>query len=154
MGCGFVREPVIPCDLVPFIQTAYSAILVVGTRAIGYIRSLEETVRLLEHKLAPLEGRSAADHMKYQTHLETKVVGLNAENQRLREGQRWIPVSEKLPDSTGEYMVSVLDIDHYPDVGIALYTDETYADESGTWNINDGWVTHWRPLSDPPQEGE
>ena len=39
----------------------------------------------LEAELAPLEGRSAAAHMKYQGELETKVVKLTKERDKLRE---------------------------------------------------------------------
>ena len=39
----------------------------------------------LRAELAPLEGRSAVDHMKYQGELETKVVNLTKERDALRE---------------------------------------------------------------------
>ena len=51
-----------------------------------YSCELDKTVADLNAKLAPLEGRSAADHMKYQGELETKVVKLTKQLAELRSG--------------------------------------------------------------------
>ena len=50
-----------------------------------YSCELDKTVADLNAELAPLEGRSAVDHMKYQGELETKVVNLTKERDKLRE---------------------------------------------------------------------
>ena len=77
---------------------------------------------------------------------------LTAENAALREKQRWIPVTERLPERD----VQVLG--WYKDNPFSQYRHEVVA-----WNGN-GWVfvyahryvtnvTHWMPLPDAPEEG-
>ena len=77
---------------------------------------------------------------------------LTAENAVLREKQRWIPVTERLPERD----VQVLG--WYKDNPFSQYRHEVVA-----WNGN-GWVfvyahryvtnvTHWMPLPDAPEEG-
>ena len=75
-----------------------------------------------------------------------------AERDALREKQRWIPVTERLPERD----VQVLG--WYKDNPFSQYRHEVVA-----WNGN-GWVfvyahryvtnvTHWMPLPDAPEEG-
>lgn len=65
----------------------------------------------------------------------------------LESAQRWIPVSERLPDN----WKSVLTIDiskSTRDMATAFYNPET-----SLWSNNfswDSWVTHWMPLPEPP----
>ena len=77
---------------------------------------------------------------------------LTAENAALREKQRWIPVTERLPERD----VQVLG--WYKDNPFSQYRPEVVA-----WNGN-GWVfvyahryvtnvTHWMPLPDAPEKG-
>ena len=76
-----------------------------------------------------------------------------AERDALREKQRWIPVTERLPERD----VQVLG--WYKDNPFSQYRPEVVA-----WNGN-GWVfvyahryvtnvTHWMPLPEAPEEGE
>ena len=78
---------------------------------------------------------------------------LTAENAALREKQRWIPVTERLPERD----VQVLG--WYKDNPFSQYRPEVVA-----WNGN-GWVfvyahryvtnvTHWMPLPKAPEEGD
>ena len=78
---------------------------------------------------------------------------LTAENTVLREKQRWIPVTERLPERD----VQVLG--WYKDNPFSQYRPEVVA-----WNGN-GWVfvyahryvtnvTHWMPLPKAPEEGD
>ena len=75
---------------------------------------------------------------------------INNANQRIAElesQQRWIPVSERLPDN----WESVLTIDiskSTQDVVTAFYNPEI-----SLWSTHfscDLWVTHWMPLPEPP----
>ena len=77
---------------------------------------------------------------------------LTAENAALREKQRWIPVTERLPERD----VQVLG--WYKDNPFSQYRPEVVA-----WNGN-GWVfvyahryvtnvTHWMPLPEAPEVG-
>lgn len=78
---------------------------------------------------------------------------LTAENAALREKQRWIPVTERLPERD----VQVLG--WYKDNPFSQYRPEVVA-----WNGN-GWVfvyahryvtnvTHWMPLPKAPEDGD
>lgn len=77
---------------------------------------------------------------------------LTAENRKLKEAQRWIPVEEKLPEIKKAVLV-------YAPINKNIF--EAYLGEQGIWHffggglptINDV-VTHWRPLPAPPQKGE
>lgn len=74
-----------------------------------------------------------------------------------READRWIPVSEKLPDEYGNYLVFTSDND--TDIG----TFNPQFDDS--WSLCDAngfyWarqkgikITHWKPLPKPYKESE
>lgn len=78
---------------------------------------------------------------------------LTAENAALREKQRWIPVTERLPERD----IQVLG--WYKDNPFSQYRPEVVA-----WNGN-GWVfvyahryvtnvTHWMPLPKAPEDGD
>ncbi|HBW6359948.1 TPA: DUF551 domain-containing protein [Klebsiella pneumoniae] len=62
---------------------------------------------------------------------------------------RWIPVSERMPEAEGHYLVwaNASRIDGYCDhLAIATY-------QGGEWSNEFNWlVTHWMPLPAAPQE--
>lgn len=62
---------------------------------------------------------------------------------------KWIPVSERIPEAEGHYLVSAnaSRIDGYCDhLAIATY-------QGGEWSNEFNWlVTHWMPLPAAPQE--
>lgn len=70
------------------------------------------------------------------------------------EADRWIPVTERLPDRIGDYLVSnmhgqmsVCDFHQH----MAWSNNEPgWTDENG--KLTSAWVTHWRPLPEPPKE--
>jgi hypothetical protein len=80
--------------------------------------------------------------------------------------QKWIPVSERLPEIGGIYLVAVkykyeFEKEYNYDTDVATYHfgfDCTYID--GCWNTYVDWdegqqyihVTHWMPLPEPPKE--
>ena len=79
--------------------------------------------------------------------LETEIDQLTAHDATERQDDKWIPVSERLPDN----WESVLTIDiskSTQDVVSAFYNPET-----SLWSTPfsfDLWVTHWMPLPEPP----
>ena len=86
--------------------------------------------------------------------LQSRIAELEAENDQLaahyateRQDDKWIPVSERLPDN----WMSVLTIDRSKstrDMMTAFYNPET-----SLWSTHfscDLWVTHWMPLPEPP----
>ena len=90
---------------------------------------------------------------------------LQAENDRLKEEvqqMRWIPVEERLPEKSGEYLIFTDEKEIY-----AMEFDEDMGDkgEFGWWTqqySNGGWagsdwataedITHWMPLPKLPKE--
>ena len=82
--------------------------------------------------------------------LQAQLAERDKEIERLRKAQRWIPVSERLPEIDKEY----------GDVDVLVYTDEGII-EATTYDKDDGWglwveageVTHWMPLPAPPEKG-
>jgi hypothetical protein len=71
---------------------------------------------------------------------------------------RWIPVSERLPDDGEGVLISGDDISFLRGVGIAFHVTKI-----PQWSTDDGYyfhgdsykrVTHWMPLPIPPEGGE
>lgn len=72
----------------------------------------------------------------------------------LEQELQWIPVSERLPEDSGEYFVTVIDEDEetYKHVGIAWYAHpKDYDVEEGDWRelMIDEKVIAWMPLPKP-----
>lgn len=65
-------------------------------------------------------------------------------------GNRWIPVSERLPENTGRYLTANISADDEKCV-FDLWFDcgEWYIDENDDEFIYK--VTHWMPLPEPPK---
>ena len=71
--------------------------------------------------------------------------------------QKWIPVTERLPDKNGEYLCrwinkSVSDAEYESTYGSFGYWFDFWEDEDKKWIAYDG-ITHWMPLPLDP-EGE
>ena len=69
---------------------------------------------------------------------------------------RWIPVSERLPEDSGEYLVSIIDEydGNYEAVGVTWLKD--YDTKESKWRVLgiDETVIAWMPLPEPYKEGE
>ena len=98
---------------------------------------------------------SVPDGIKYLSAekqvLMRRVRELESENARLKDAQRWIPVSERLPDN----WESVLTIDiskSTRDMVTAFYNPETslWSTHFSMYSDSDLWVTHWMPLPESP----
>ena len=87
-----------------------------------------------------------------------RIKELEAENEKMKEANRWIPVAERLPDDGVPVLVTYL----------GYYDNKPYSDGVAKWKIenngyNGGWeweldgdevkvqITHWRPLPEPPE---
>lgn len=61
--------------------------------------------------------------------------------------QRWIPVTERLPEYPGRFMCVYVD-EEYGEVGHCI--------DWGRYDPDDGWyvsgVTHWMPIPDLPED--
>ena len=76
--------------------------------------------------------------------LEAELARLNERIAELEAAQRWIPVSERLPEGSGHYIV----FDDHGDI----MSCEFLADYKGEplWDDDDG-VLYWMPLPEPPE---
>lgn len=75
----------------------------------------------------------------------------DADVEPVRHG-RWIPCSERLPEDGGKYLVCIAS-EAFPG---SMYIDILRYDKKG-WKrdcVYAANVTHWRPLPEPPEEGD
>ena len=69
---------------------------------------------------------------------------------RRRESDRWVPVSERLPEEDNSYLVIMAD-DNRPWSTCRIY-NTSYKKWIGFYDTDiSGDVTHWRPLPEPPE---
>lgn len=61
--------------------------------------------------------------------------------------QRWIPVSERLPERRRRVLCWL----SYPDIEEIIVENQYYG--NGMWMVESEAVTHWMPLPEPPEEG-
>ena len=124
---------------------SHSAEKLADTRAamVEYVTGLEEEVERLREEI---DAIGKARHKDVVTlgglYLENK--SLKAENARLREAARWIPVEERLPENNNAVLV----------------TDGGHSIVEGSYVLG-RWVafsegryihpTHWRALPEPPE---
>lgn len=64
----------------------------------------------------------------------------------LQEREKWVPVTERLPDQCMDILVS------YRDGHILMGT--AMCDDWIEEDLEDGKITHWMPLPEPPKEVE
>lgn len=70
---------------------------------------------------------------------------LRKEVKRLQEATKWIPVTERLPEKSGEYLTYCGDY-----VGVCVLYYEVLKTK-GKWRTRWKEVTHWMPLPQPPK---
>jgi hypothetical protein len=75
--------------------------------------------------------------------LQARIAELEAENERMKEERRWIPVSERLPED----LQSVVIITNDSMTGIVRYLELYGREGFGAWSED---VTHWMPLPESP----
>ena len=64
--------------------------------------------------------------------------------------QRWIPVSERLPEKGKDVVITAL---RWGEVDVGWCEDGVWGSEFVN-KYECGEVTHWMPLPEPPKEGE
>lgn len=103
------------------------------------------------------DGQSCVD-ADFIAHARQDIPALLAEVDRLREAQRWIPVSERLP----ELRKPILMCDQDGEITIGKYRDEIlpyggyenrFCKKGVAFRFNENAVTHWMSLPELP-EGE
>lgn len=73
------------------------------------------------------------------------IPGFRKQIKELEAKSKWIPVTERLPETTCRNMVTKYGIPF-----LAYYTGKEWR-ESGTLSVLDG-ITHWMPLPEPPKD--
>jgi hypothetical protein len=132
-------------------QTAKTIEMIAERNAIGHaldeqtarIADLEALCEIQELNLNKCHQSNIGLNEQAHT-LRARIAELEAENARLREAQRWIPVGERLPENFGLYLV------FYGD-------DDCYGAEHGQHPSLGEFserVTHWMPLPPPPHHQE
>ncbi len=110
----------------------------------------EKLADLIEDILDFLDWDSAYDTADYL--LESGVTFATDNN----VGSKWIPVTERLPEKEGTYIVHTLSgcvttARFYPERDLCNYRGEFIRHELGRFHRN---ATHWMPLPEPPKEVE
>lgn len=103
----------------------------------------------------PNSDESIGQQSEWFTQAADELARLAKENAELREAQRWIPVSERLPENGVTVLVCYLGYyDGKPNSDNVAYMKRGvwlwYADDEEMCVQ----VTHWRPLPELPQKGE
>ena len=117
------------------------------------VKALREDCKTCSESLICENGTNLAGLYCANKDAADLIERMTAENAALREKQRWIPVTERLPERD----VQVLG--WYKDNPFSQYRPEVVA-----WNGN-GWVfvyahryvtnvTHWMPLPKAPEDGD
>ena len=92
----------------------------------------------------------------FRTKLFEQIDAIHAANVELK--QRWIPVTERLPENYGEYLVTVEGVDppgRYVTIWTYLAWCGKWADGDDDFVVNpdeDGVVTHWMEMPEPAKE--
>lgn len=114
-------------------------------KLIEYVDGLEAEVKRLTI-LDQLSGRLVAKYKAQADEIDRRYLELEAENARLREERRWIPVKERLPQ-VGEWVMIFEKSGGVSNVFVDFENYETRTDIE--WFGADD-VTHWMPLPEPP----
>ena len=86
----------------------------------------------------------------YIASLESQLARLEAENATLRGRMRWIPVSERLPERDGFYLV----LEDVNQVAGYYHWCRAFGWNTDGGRINIQSVTHWMPLPETPKGDE
>ena len=111
----------------------------------------QEALELLK---ASLDNENL-DDLFYCDVIRTQVSALEARVQELEEQVRWIPVSERLPDTRGELGHSTSVLIWNPDCECVFMAvrreDEGWEDwTNGQHKHSESEITHWMPSPEPP----
>ena len=74
----------------------------------------------------------------------------HVEIERLREAQRWIPITERLPEDAALVLIYPV----YGEVYSAKYWQDLNHFRLWDYSVEPGDITHWMPLPQRPTEGE
>ena len=101
--------------------------------------------------------RDAADAIEELQAAEKKYLAnigaLETENQHLKREREWIPVTERLPEENGNYLVAVkCPRGKWVEICACDGRDWVSVDEYAEYATK--WVTHWMPLPTPPTAEE
>lgn len=115
----------------------------------------EELVAKLRDHNACISIKTLDDAADAIDELDTLLDGVSADNDALCETiermkkPRWIPVTERLPEGDGNYLVVLCGNSHEAYYGSRSHI---WLDPGKEWVNWTRFVTHWMPLPAPPKE--
>ena len=123
--------------------------------------TLDEAIKHCKEKAKELSDKAYAEVNKTMTEDEAyecnecareheQLAEWLTELKERREADRWIPVSEKLPEQTSTYLVTIKFIEDYEE---CIMTDKVLYNIKYGWNTADE-VTAWKPLPEAYKEND
>ena len=100
-----------------------------------------EKVRLSSHLIEPPAAEVIGELLDEIQRLQSRVQELEAE-------QRWIPISENLPDDSNRVLIRMSN--HHTVIASYFFISNKWVNDCEATVLN---VTHWRPLPQPPKDG-
>lgn len=88
---------------------------------------------------------------------KTRIAELEAKVQELEAAQRWIPVSEGLPDSNTPVLLKIKGVVQHETWVLHTSSDNgmkwfwPYGDDEGEYSLEVSEVSSWMPLPTPPE---
>jgi hypothetical protein len=134
----------------------YSEYFIANKMNGGFANAVTEAVSLLisqGEQIADLQNELLDERYRHDRYVDFELAEAE-ELRKAREAQRWIPVTEKLPDRT---MQCVCRYVYGDDVVFPFYQALWYFIDSNKPHFqHEGHmrlrVTHWMPLPEPPKE--
>jgi hypothetical protein len=93
-----------------------------------------------------------------KSHDATEQAYKNGYEQGMKDAVKWIPVTERLPEEEGWYLVYTTPNREHKSINKAMFCkgyawgnfEPYWRGAGGNWAN----VTHWMPLPEPPKDGE
>ena len=110
---------------------------------------MRENIFVLLKKLLDRAMEFITVDREYAETIMDTITSLRSELECVREENRWIPVSERLPEITDTYIVAMI-LPSKKVISVCRY----YCLETDSWDSSRApFITHWRPLPTAPEEG-
>lgn len=111
---------------------------------LDYIQEAADTLQLQKVRIMELEAELKDERHRHDRYVDFELAEA-AELAKLKEERRWIPVTERLPETT------CLNLAMIGDLPFLAYYDGKQWRSSGTLRVLR--VEYWMPLPEPPKEG-
>lgn len=124
----------------------------------GFANAVTEAVSLLigqGEQIADLQNELRDERHRHDRYVDFELAEAE-ELRKAREAQRWIPVTERLPEKMCQCVCRYVfgENTEYPFYRVLWYftvDEKPHFQNEGSMGLR---VTHWMPLPEPPKEGE